>query len=403
MKKLLIGLLLFIPLTWFASIDEIDFNLSNYQSFDENEGQVHLSALKVDLWTNTTRNLVFSIADKDFLIFANDISKVQIDNSDDKILSVKVEENNKVLKIELKEDITSNFEVSWVQVRTYDEEVRWAKIGFDYDNDWEIDKYSTNVIDLETNWKNDDSMKPLIVSDVEYNLTKNRKGTYDLVLTWTRSPDLDIYGSLVKVNKNNSYWNIKEELVLKTLEQKFEYLEMNLEKDTFRFEIYSKDLYYLNTDPFTITFDKDNLEEDETCEDKTIFATNNDTQECSEFTNTCDVTTDYTVVDKCEDEEEEIIEIEDEEEVIEVEETAKLEVKFSEKNSKVLNKFMSIIDSYISRKIKDDFEIERSNKIMTIRNNIWVELLNYDNKTTRDEKVEVVNRLKILIINLKNS
>jgi len=87
-----------------------------------------------------------------------------------------------------------------IKIRTYDQRIRGSVIGLDYMGSTDPDLYSTNVVELDENARYSDTMKPLPFSNVSY--TKNGN---ELTLFWDNSPDLDVIGSIVRVNKNGSF------------------------------------------------------------------------------------------------------------------------------------------------------------------------------------------------------
>jgi len=379
MKKILLIILLVLPLITFANTENVTFNLSSSIRLDENDWETYLWDLKIDLWEKTTKNLNFLISNNDYLIFANDVSNIEINSLKTNINDINLVNGNKILKIELKEEISWELILKWVKIRTYDQRISWAKIWFDYNNDNIADLYSINIIDLDENGRHSDNMKPLPVWSVGYDINKNTNWKYNIIINWEKSPDLDIYWSFVKVNKNNNYGNIKEEFIWKLDNQIFSYSDMDLEKDTYRFEIYSKDFYYLNTDPYIIELDKDDLIVESEIEEEVV-----DTE-----------TTETQIIDE-ETQEELIPVIVDTIETVKVEKYIPVYIKFE----KALNDFVRLMDKYISIKKKDNLDIEQENSIMIVRNNIVkiTEKLDLSSKDNRQdvfkELVEGVNELK---------
>ena len=52
-----------------------------------------------------------------------------------------IKTNNKIIRIELFEDISWTLEIQWILIRTYNEEIRSAKIWYDYNNDDIVNLY----------------------------------------------------------------------------------------------------------------------------------------------------------------------------------------------------------------------------------------------------------------------
>jgi len=67
---------------------------------------VYLPTVKIDLQENTTKNINLSISNNDFLIFANKVSKIEVNSLKTNIKNIVLEDENKILKIELNEEIT---------------------------------------------------------------------------------------------------------------------------------------------------------------------------------------------------------------------------------------------------------------------------------------------------------
>lgn len=108
---------------------------------------------------------------------------------------------NKVLNFDFENSFSWTIKLSWVFIRTYNERITGAKIWIDYNSDWQIDSYSTNVVELDKNWRYSDNMKPLAVSDIEYNLTNTWK---TIEIDFKHWVDLDNNWTFITITKITS-------------------------------------------------------------------------------------------------------------------------------------------------------------------------------------------------------
>jgi len=250
MKKLLV---IFVWIFLYSNTFAFDFNLSNYQRFDENAWIQNIWNIILDTKEKEIKNFNLVISNNDYFIFDNYLDLISIDNW---IWNYLLSSWNKKLYINLSNSFSWKLNISWIKARFYDEEIRDAKIGIDYDNDWIIDVYSTNYLDLEENNRYSDTMRPLPVSEVKYNLS-NSGNTINL--SWISSLDLDANSTLVTMKKNNEYGNFFEKSVYKNEKQELSYTWLDLSNNTYEISIFSKDNYYVTDKPFVIKLDKTNL------------------------------------------------------------------------------------------------------------------------------------------------
>lgn len=406
MKIVLFLLLIFSYVSVYADENNVSFNLSTYQEFEENDWEVYLSPINIDLWGYDTKNINLSISTNDYFIFSDDLSWVLLDSSSFYIDKVYLDTENKVLRINLLDDAPTKFTISWIKIRIYEETLYSAKIWLDYNNDDIVDLYSTNMIDVVKNDDKSDNMRPLAVTNVKFNLLEKSDSLYDAEFTWSWSYDLDSIWTLIRVKKNDNYWYIKEDFISKTEIQEYKYKNMDLEKDTYTFEIYSKDNYFLNTNPSIIILNNDSLldinkdennnkDDWQVCIQVLSYAMDPETWICEIFSTPCDIPDNYEEVDPCEEEWNIVI--------IEPEKTERYDWIFSSKNKKILDRVVYIIDQFIENKLSFWYSIEFENSIIEIRNDIVKELEVYDILKLKTEKKNSIEKLYNLIIKLRDS
>ncbi len=239
MKKILFVLLVSL---FYLQVSAFDFNTSNHQEFDENAWIQNLSNLSIDIKGIEIKDIRFIIDSKDYFIFDNDLTNINTE------FTKKTLSNwNKELVLWLENSFSWQLNISWIKIRLYDQEIRWAKIGLDYNNDWIIDMYSTNYIDLEENDRYGDNMKPLPIT----NLIETIISDNSISFVWSWSIDLDSFWTLIRVYKNNDYWPFIENFIWKTEQQKFTLDNLDL-TNNYKLEFYSKDNYYLTDKPVLI-------------------------------------------------------------------------------------------------------------------------------------------------------
>ena len=163
-----------------------------------------------------------------------------------------------------------------------------------------------------------------------------------------------------------------EKFIWKLEELTYVYTNMDLENDIYRIEIYSKDVYYLNIDPFVINLDKDDLIED-------IVETEEET-EAIEYEET-------QIIE--EDIKEELIPV-----IIDVVNIVKVEkyIPIFSKYTKTLNNFVRLMDKYIDIKKKKDLSEDNENSLIIVRNAI-VKVTEKLDKSTKDNRQEVLREL----------
>lgn len=365
-KYILWLLILVLPVFVNADSHELTFNLRNSIEFDENEWEVYLPVVEIDLTDKKTNTISLFISNDWDFIFANNQLWVTTTNS--KIKNISFDNLNKTLKIIFNENITWKINLEGIKIRTYDLEIRDWRIWLDYNDDNIVDKYSTNFVSLEENDRYSDNMYPLPVSDIKSTVTKNNNWNYDITINWKKSPDLDGVWSIVKVNKNNNYWNIIEKNISLWEEQTFKYLNMNLEKDVYKIKILSKDFYYETREPYVIILNKDYLTVNS--KEETIKWKDNNTDKSNKT-----------------------------EETIKEEKYIPIFVNNQEYNLAILK-----LDHYIERKSKWKSNIKQINNIMKLRNLFLITLEKFD-KVHKNEmnkyKLTLEKLLKLLKEELK--
>lgn len=381
MKKIIYILLACL---FFTQANAFEFNMQNYQEFDENAWLQLLSPLSIDTNWIEVNKISFYISNQDYFIFDSDL------NSFDNIFSEKVLQNwNKKLTLTFEKSFSWKLDISWIKIRLYDNEINWAKIGLDYNNDEIIDIYTSNYINLEENDRYNDSMKTLPITNLETEIIWENS----IKFKWIWSVDLDSIWTLIKIYRNNEYWPFTEKFIWKNESQ--EYILDNLDLiNNYKIEFYSKDNYYL-TDSFLSLninelFINEENEENDICIQVISYAINPDNSNCETFNTPCDIPSNYEKVNICP-----VI-------IPQIEEIKKYEWNFSTKNKAILDKFTLVIDNFISKKIKKDITIEQKNQITEVRNKIIKQLEKYDSTKNKFEKKLVINDLVKLIIELKN-
>lgn len=255
MKKLFV---LFALLSWISMTYALDFNISNYQKFDENAGMKGLWDVIIDTQWESVQKFTLSISDTDYLIFDAAVSAVADDRADVTIEDISPLSGNKKLVIEFAEPMIGKITLSGIQVRLYDRKIRWAKIGIDYKGDTVPDAYSTNYIDLDDNNRYSDTMRVLPITNLKEEVTGNT-----IKFTWTASIDLDTVWTLVRTYKSTEFVPLKETFIGKDETQ--EILIDGLDrKNNYRFEFHAKDNYYLTNTPvvFRLVSVSDDIEEE---------------------------------------------------------------------------------------------------------------------------------------------
>lgn len=240
MKKIWLFLCL---LFWLWSfIFAIDVNISSSLNLGENEWVTNLGDVTIhfDSWEVTTFKLLIWTWSDDFFIFNNNLSDIKINNQ---YVSVSLDINYKTLTFN--GFFSWTITVQWIKIRTYNQKINNSKIGLDYIWNSDIDVYTTNTVNLVEDGRYSDNMKPLSVSNLMYTT-----GSTSVKFFWNNSPDLDIMGYMIRMNKNGYFSkDVMDMSSWSTIN------DLDFTANKYSFEVYSKDQYYLS-DPVIITIEK---------------------------------------------------------------------------------------------------------------------------------------------------
>jgi len=380
MKKLFLLCFLFVS---FSVAFWIEFDLKTSLYLDENEWIVSLWVVDILLQSGTNLSeFDLNIWKNDYMIFDDDFSKITINNTT--WFDVSLDETYKTLSFVWL--FSWDLEIWWIYIRTYDEKIDDAKLWLNWTWDVSIDEYTIRKIDLDENWTNSDSMKPLPITNWSYSIDWKT-----ISLSWAKSPDLDITKNLVRVYRNGYFFN---DISLSPIDATYILTDIDLDEYTWKIELYSKDVYYLSV-PFALYLEKDETADEnteETKDDDEIVcasviqpATNDETWECKEFSTPCSVSVWWTPVDACE--------------VIKLEIVA-VEIEIIDYQTKWFISFQTKFDKIIENKIKD-FDLEKQNSVISVRNEIVNLLKSYEDETI--SKKDTISKLIWLILDYKNA
>ncbi|HRX63958.1 MAG TPA: hypothetical protein P5060_02540 [Candidatus Absconditabacterales bacterium] len=267
MKKLLTILffVLFIGGVFGTSIE-----LQQTTSIEQNVGSTILPTLTVDFSGTIQDSFTINLGN-DKLIFLE---------SYDGDLDYTISDDHKKITFDENEDEIVT--IDGLKVRTYDDTVNNARIGLDIDNDGIVDYETIRYIEV-TSDENTDNDKPLPVKDLSYDIDGR-----DLILSWTKSPSLDVVRQVVRITKNGNFYMDK---YITAGEESITLEDYDPQENTYNIEVYAKDFYYAGV-PTSI--DINEIEEIE-----------NDIEETPKYTPTTDsyvVTTIATYIDTLIDE-----------------------------------------------------------------------------------------------------
>lgn len=238
MKKLF-TLALF--LAFFEFTFAVDINLSNSMRLSENEWIVVLPTITINLTTTQINSFDLVIWASDFLIF-NTPWDIKLNNN-----SVQPTVSSDYKRLIFSWNFSWTVIINWVKIRSYDQEVIGAKLWLNWAWDDTIDTSTTNILQQDKDGRYTADMKPLPISNVSY-----VTGDGSVSLQRKKSPDLNIIGQMIRINRN---WYFFNDIFVSSLDNKYTINNLDFNKYSYSLELYSKDRYYLS-DATTIQLPK---------------------------------------------------------------------------------------------------------------------------------------------------